>query len=74
MTDYWDKQLPDLLKYGFPLDFDSASQLLSTEYNHKSAVVHDSHVQKYISEDLEHQAILGPFDVKPINLHTSPYE
>ena len=72
LTNYWDKQLPDLLKYDFPLDFNCTSQLLPTEDNHKSALLHDSHVQKYISEELEHQAILGPFDAKPINLHTSP--
>ena len=72
MTNYWDKQLPGLLKYGFPLDFDRTSQLLPTKDNHKSALFHDSHVQKYISEELEHQAILGPFHAKPINLHTSP--
>ena len=22
LQDYWDKQLPDLIRYGFPLDFD----------------------------------------------------
>ena len=69
---YWDKQLPDLLKFGFPLDFDRTSLLHSTEENHKSALVNASHVDKYISEELQHGAILGPFDTKPINLHTSP--
>ena len=32
LQDYWDKQLPDLIKYGFPLDFDtnlSYSQLMT---------------------------------------------
>ena len=69
---YWDNQLVDLLKYGFPLDFDRSSQLVPTEENHKSASINSIHVQKYISEELSHGAILGPFKDKPISLHTSP--
>ena len=30
------------------------------------------HVQSYIEEELEFNAILGPFDNKPIPLHVSP--
>ena len=69
---YWDKQLPDLLKYGFLLDFDRNCSLYATEENHKSALLNVFHVNNYIAEELSHQAILGPFDTKPINLHTSP--
>ena len=69
---YWDNQLVDLFKYGFPLDFDRSSQLVSTEENHKSASINSIHIQKYISEELSHGAILGSFKDKPISLHTSP--
>ena len=72
LQNYWDNQLIDLLKFGFPLDFDHTSQLFSTEENHKSALLNSCHVEKYISEELNYQAILGPFDEKPIHLHTSP--
>ena len=72
LVNYWDKQLPDLLQFGFPLDFNRAIQFTSTEQNHKSALQNSSHVQKYIAEELQHGAILGPFDGKPIHLHTSP--
>ena len=71
LQNYWDKQLPDLLQFGFPLDFNRTVQLNSTEQNHKSALENSSHVEKYIAE-LQHGAILGPFDGKPIHLHTSP--
>ena len=37
LHDFWDKQLVDLLEYGFPLDFDRAAPLVSTEDNHDSA-------------------------------------
>ena len=72
LQNYWDSQLVDLLKYGFPLDFDRPSPLVATEENHKSALLNSSHVPKYISEELSHKAILGPFKDKPIHLHTSP--
>ena len=71
LQNYWDKQLPDLLQFGFPLDFNCAVKLNSTEQNHNSALENSSHVEKYIAEELQHGAILGPFDGKPIH-HTSP--
>ena len=46
--------------------------LNSTDENHKSALQNALHVEKYIVEELQHKAILGPFDSKPIQLHTSP--
>ena len=72
MQDFWDKQLVDLLEYGFPLDFDRDAPLMSTEENHASAKIFASHVQTYISEELKHGAMLGPFASKPIQLHISP--
>ena len=72
LAEYWDKQLPDLLKYGFPIDFDRNSPLVSTEQNHTSAIRHEAHVAKYIQDESNHEAILGPFQTKPIALHTSP--
>ena len=39
LRDYWDTQLLDLLEFGFPLDFDTTTDLISTEENHTSATV-----------------------------------
>ena len=69
LQNYWDNQLVDLLKYGFPLDSERSFPLVTTEENHKSASLNSSHVQKYISEELSHK---GPFKDKLIRLHTSP--
>ena len=66
LKDFWDKQLVDLLEYGFPLDFDRDAPLMSTEENHASAKNFASDVQTYISEELKHGAMLGPFASKPI--------
>ena len=73
LKDYWDKQLLDLLEFGFPLDFDTNTVLTSTEENHASATQFFSHVETYIKEEIKHGAILGPFEHKPIDLHVSPF-
>ena len=72
LSEYWDAQLLDLLEFGFPLDFPRDSILMSTEQNHTSALQNLQHVQAYIEEELSFNAMLGPFDHKPIPLHVSP--
>ena len=72
LSEYWDVQLLDLLKYGFPLDVDRSTLLTSTETNHTSALQNSHHVKSYIQEELSFQAMLGPFQAKPIPLHVSP--
>ena len=52
LTQYWDQQLPDLIQYGFPLDFDRNSNLVSTYVNHTSAIEHEQHIDQYIAEEL----------------------
>ena len=72
LKNYWDQQLPDLLQYGFPLDFDRNCQLQRVDSNHKSAEVHLDHVKNYIQEELSHKAIIGPFEKLPLSFHISP--
>ena len=73
LTTYWDWQLPLLIKYGFPLDFDRTFDTNSQKINHKSATEYPEHVTAYLQEELNNEAILGPFKTPPIdNLHVSP--
>ena len=72
LCNYFDQQLVDLIEYGFPLDFDRTRKLVSTLQNHASAKNYPSHVDKYIQEELSHNAILGPLDRKPFDVHISP--
>ena len=74
LREYWDWQLPLLIKFGFPLDFNRDSVVTSHDINHKSATEYPDHVSVYLEEELRHQAILGPFNHPPIGkLHTSPF-
>ena len=74
LEDYWDKQLPLLIRYGFPLDFNPASHLHHEEINHASANLFEKDVVHYLQKEASFKAILGPVDAPPIpNLHISPF-
>ena len=72
LCNYWDPQLCDPLQYGFPIYFNGFCPLISSEVNHSLIINYSEHVQEYIQEELQFQAILGPFREKPIQLHVSP--
>ena len=73
LNEYWDKQIVDLLQYGFPLDFDRTRCLSSTYENHASAVKFPDHVNNYINTETKYGAILRPFDEYPFPCHVSPF-
>ena len=61
MSDYWDKQLIDLLYFGFLLDFNRNSPLKWEGVNHNSAIQYPRDIEVYLSEELLYNAIVGPF-------------
>ena len=68
---YWDQQL---LKFGFPLDFNRSCALHNEQDNHTSATQFPKDVDAYIEEERRYGALLGPFKESPIkNSHTSPF-
>ena len=74
LKDYWDQQLLQLLRFGFPLDFNRNSQLQCEGGNHSSAIQYPKDVEAYIQEETKYGAILGPFKENPIeSSHTSPF-
>ena len=73
LADYFDQQLLDLIQFGFPLDFDRSRDLQSTLVNHTSARLYPEHVDKYIAEEVGFQAMLGPLDNKPFDIHICPF-
>jgi hypothetical protein len=48
---YWDEQLFELLKYGFPLDVRPDFMPSNKQYNHSSADKYPEHVRKYIDKE-----------------------
>ena len=74
LTDYWDKQLCSLIRFGFPLDFQWDNPLKSHLDNHASAKLYPKDVEAYLSEEIGYGAILGPFKEPPFReLHVSPF-
>ena len=72
LKDYWNQQLLQLLRFGFPLDFNKNSPLHCEEGNHSSATQFPNDVYTYVKEESTYGAILGPFARKK-NAHTSPF-
>ena len=64
----------ELIQFGFPLDFKRGCHLGKFSGNHSSATDFPQDIEAYITEELSHGAILGPFEHNPIeNGRTSPF-
>ena len=68
LDSYWNKQLIDLIQFGFPLDFDRNVNLQSTCVNHSSSVKYSEHVFAYIQTEMQYGAMYGPFANPPLNV------
>ena len=64
---YWDRQLPLLIRFGLPLDFDRKVKLVSHSDNHSSAKAYPDYIKAYLHKDIAHKAILGPYREPPIS-------
>ena len=68
LHNYYDKQLIDFLKYGFPLDMVHKPNIDSNFVrNHPTATQFPDDIGKYIDKEIQHNAILGPFHKPPIS-------
>ena len=72
LRDFSDKQLPDLIEFRFPLDFDRQNALESTETNHASSLDNTHHIDSYFAEETSYKAMHNPFTEKPFPLHVLP--
>ena len=74
LSEYWDKQLIHLIRFGFPIDFNRSCPLTHEDKNHSSAVDYPDDIRAYLSEEIQHGAIIGPYENDPIpNCHFSPF-
>ena len=73
LDDYLDVGIIDFLEFGWPVNFDRSSPLRSMLVNHASALQHPRDVDFYITMELGHEALIGPFDGPPfLPTHASP--
>ena len=71
---YWDSQFKYLIRYRFPLDFNSNIHFSHKLGNHGSEYKYPRDIEAYLVEEKEHNAILGPFNTSLIpDLHVSPF-
>ena len=74
LKDYWDQQLVQLLRFGFPLDFNRWCTLRCENKNHASATHFPKDIDAYLQEEMQHNAIIDPFTKNPIEgPHMSPF-
>ena len=73
LTEYDDRQVIQMLEYGWPINFDRSKPLCSTLKNHATATQHEQDIDFYIATELSHGALLGPFSGPPtMPTHISP--
>ena len=72
LRNYWNAKLPDLIEFGFILDFKRYFQLQSTFRSHASALEYHDHVDAHINEELQCKALYGPVTEPPFPVHISP--
>lgn len=67
LSAYHDREICTFLEFGWPVGYHHTSPPKSAETNHPSATLHPTHIEKFISTELSHGAIVGPFDSPPFN-------
>ena len=73
LVGYRDNKLADYLQFGWPINFNRLSTLCHSDTNHPSAERYGPDIEHYITTELQHGALFGPFPAPPIgNFHTSP--
>ena len=66
IQDYHDKIVLDYIKFGFPLSINPDCSIRSNATdNHSSAKAYGDEVTQFIQEELNHDALLGPFEQIP---------
>ena len=70
---YHDQLLLDYLEFGFPLCVDRTELVFNNiDHNHPSAEENASDVETYLLKEIKHQAVVGPFNNIPFEVHYSP--
>ena len=65
LVDYYDKQIIQFLKYGFPVDRDPNIPLKLGGINHKGATMYPEQIDKYLEKEKSLGGTIGPFEAIP---------
>ena len=68
---YWDQQIVDLLEFGFPLDFNRDSDLVSIEENHASAIQFTDMLRNILKKNC-HLVLCWALLIKSLYSYMSP--
>ena len=71
---YEDLDVLNFLEFGWPVGFEGNRDSVVQSGNHASAICFSEHVSKYVRQEVEHGALIGPFDDNPLcsELQISP--
>jgi len=67
LSNYKDKDLVKLLKYGFPLGYSKSELPVSKPKNHSGATEFPQVIDKYLDDEIGSKNILGPFNSNPLS-------
>lgn len=67
LENYHDRSICDFLQFGWPVGYKLHRPPQSIDKNHPSAETHMSHVRKFVRTEMDHGALLGPFDSCPFH-------
>ena len=62
---YQDQQLLEFLEFGWPADYTASKLPKPTLSNHKELLDYSKFIIDYITEEIHHGALLGPFNIIP---------
>ena len=71
---YEDLDVLNFLEFGWHVGFEGNRDSVVQSGNHASAICFSEHVSKYVRQEVEHGALIGPFDDNPLcsELQISP--
>ena len=74
LVGYHDKKVVDYLEFGWPADYTASTPPTTSDANHTEDPDHLQSINNYVSTELRHGALLGPFNQPPFTpwSQTSP--
>ena len=68
LSNYADKQVVDLLKYGCPINFEGTGISKRRCTNHKGATQFAADIDSYLEDEISEGAVMGPLDKSPFDV------